>query len=76
MNTLRKTLMMMLIPTLWLAGSAAAQTSYSLRSPDKRIEVRIRAAGSMQYDVLVNGKVLLQNSTLSSISTRPSWAAM
>jgi hypothetical protein len=48
-----------------LAGSAAAQSSYSLRSPDKRIEVRIRTAGSMQYDVLVSGKVLLQNSTLS-----------
>jgi alpha-glucosidase len=65
MNGLRKTLLPLLLSSLWLAGNAAAQSSYSLRSPDKRIEVRIRTAGSMQYDVLVSGKVLLQNSTLS-----------
>jgi alpha-glucosidase len=65
MNGLRKTLLPLLLSSLGLAGHAAAQSSYSLRSPDKRIEVRIRTAGSMQYDVLVNGKVLLLNSTLS-----------
>lgn len=65
MNGLRKTLLPLLVATLWLAGHAAAQSSYSLRSPDKRIEVRIRIAGGMQYDVLVNGRVLLLNSTLS-----------
>jgi alpha-glucosidase len=42
-----------------------AQSSYSLRSPDQRIEVRIRAADRLTYDVLLNGTLLLQNSILS-----------
>ena len=65
MNGLPRTLSLMLAPCLWLAGSAAAQSSYSLRSPDKKIEVRIRAGSRMQYDVLMNGKTLLQDSTMS-----------
>jgi alpha-glucosidase len=65
MNELKRTLLLLLPPCLCLAGSAAAQSGYSLRSPDKRIEVRIRTADRIQYDVLVNGKVLLQNSTAS-----------
>ncbi len=44
---------------------AKAQSNYSLRSPDQRIEVRIRAADRLSYDVLLNGNLLLQNSTLS-----------
>jgi len=65
MNGLPRTLSLMLAPCLWLAGNAAAQSSYSLRSPDKKIEVRIRAGNRMQYDVLMNGKTLLQDSTMS-----------
>ncbi len=65
MNRPIGTLLLLLAPFFALAGNAAAQSSYSLRSPDKRIEVKIRTGASMQYDVLVNGKVLLQNSTLS-----------
>src|SRR5688572_2407487 len=42
-----------------------AQSNYSLRSPDQRIEVRVRAADRLSYDVLFNGNPLLQNSTLS-----------
>jgi alpha-glucosidase len=42
-----------------------AQSSYSLRSPDQRIEVRIHTAGQLRYDVLLNGTLLLQNSRLS-----------
>jgi len=42
-----------------------AQSNYSLRSPDQKIEVRIRAADRVSYDVLLNGAPLLQNSTLS-----------
>ena len=56
---------MFLAPCLWLASNAAAQTSYSLLSPDKKIEVRIRAGGRVQYDVLRDGKILLKDSTLS-----------
>ncbi|HEU5336450.1 MAG TPA: glycoside hydrolase family 97 protein [Terriglobales bacterium] len=44
---------------------AAAQSSYDLRSPDKRIEVRIRTAGQVRYDVLLDGRALLDGCTLS-----------
>src|SRR6202171_603156 len=50
---------------LCFAGRAVADSNYSLRSPDKRIEVRIHAADRIKYDVLLNGKPLLQDSTLS-----------
>src|SRR5262245_20892623 len=48
-----------------LATPVAAQSSYSLRSPNQRIEVRIRLSDRIRYDVLLNGKPLLQDSTLS-----------
>jgi alpha-glucosidase len=54
-----------LIPWLGLARTASAQASYSLLSPDKRIEVRIRTGDRFSYDVLFKGTVLLQNSTFS-----------
>src|SRR5689334_16141087 len=61
--------MKVLIPALTiylaLAGWATAQSNYTLRSPDKRIEVNIRAASRIAYDVRFNGKPLLQDSTLS-----------
>jgi alpha-glucosidase len=50
---------------LVLAGVSAAQSSYDLRSPDNRIEVRIRTAKRIQYDVLLKGRALLQDCTLS-----------
>jgi alpha-glucosidase len=45
--------------------NAAAQSSYDLRSPDGRIEIRIRTAGSIRYDVVLKGRAVLENSTLS-----------
>ena len=48
-----------------LLGNAMAQSSFSLLSPDKRIEIKIRAADKVQYDVLFKGTALLQNSTFS-----------
>lgn len=48
-----------------LAGTAMAQSDYSLRSPDQKIEVRIRNGDRVHYDVLLNGKPLLQDSALS-----------
>ena len=48
-----------------LGQSVVAQSNYSVRSPDQRIEVRVRAADRLSYDVLLNGSLLLQNSTLS-----------
>ena len=50
---------------LWFAGNAMSQTSYALQSPDKRIEIRARATDHIGYDVLFNGKVLLQDSRIS-----------
>jgi alpha-glucosidase len=46
-------------------SNAAAQSSYDLHSPDKRIEVRIRTASGVRYDVLLKGRMLLQDSSLS-----------
>src|SRR5437764_7111088 len=50
---------------MFCAARTMAQSSYDLRSPDKRIEIRIRTAKGVRYDVLLKGKVLLQDSALS-----------
>jgi alpha-glucosidase len=58
---------------IWLLATAfglplakgAAQSSFDLRSPDKRIEVRIRTAEGLRYDVVLNGRAILENSSLS-----------
>ena len=65
MSVYTKALLSPLLPILWFAGSADAQSHHGLRSPDKRLETRIRVADRVEYDVLVNGQVLLQNSTAS-----------
>jgi alpha-glucosidase len=48
-----------------LTGVLRAQSSYDLRSPDGRIEVRIRTLEKISYDVVLRGRALLENSTLS-----------
>ena len=53
------------IPLFGLAVNARAQASYDLRSPDKRIEVRIRTTQGVRYDVVLKGVALLQDSSLS-----------
>jgi alpha-glucosidase len=65
MNHLPRKLAWILIATCWLAMEAKAQSSYDLRSPDKQIEVRIRTAHGVRYDVLLDGRALLQDSSLS-----------
>src|SRR5688572_6875404 len=54
-----------MLSILLLAGNAMAQSGYSLRSPDQKIEVRIRSGGRFKYDVLFNGKPVLLDSSLS-----------
>ena len=54
-----------LISMFWLGIAAQAQSSYDLRSPDKRIEVRIRTAHGVRYDVVLNGRAIMQDSSLS-----------
>lgn len=66
MHTLLKRTPLALAALLLLtAGAAARQPDYRVASPNRRIEMRVRAAGRISYDVLVNGKALLRDSTLS-----------
>lgn len=50
---------------LCMAGNAAAQSNYSVQSPNKKIEVKVRAGDRLSYDVLVNGRAVLQDSALT-----------
>lgn len=65
MNNLCRKLAWMVLAACWLAIRVDAQSSYDLRSPDKQIEVRIRTAHGVHYDVLLDGRALLQDCTLS-----------
>ncbi len=63
----RQTFLTLLVTfaVLLCASAVAAQSSFDLRSPDGRIEVRIRTAHQVRYDVLLKGRALLQDSPLS-----------
>ena len=50
---------------VWPPAFLVAQSSYVLRSPDNRIELRVRTAGQLRYDVLLTGRALIENATLS-----------
>src|SRR5438552_949693 len=58
-------LLTLLATMLTIAASASAQSSFDLRSPDNRIEIRIRTVPVVRYDVLLKGRALLQDCTLS-----------
>ncbi len=63
-----KTLLPLLLLLLLVASfcdEAVAQSSFDLRSPDGRIEVRIRTVGEIRYDVVLNGRSVLEDCTLS-----------
>lgn len=47
------------------ANYQATATTYDLQSPNARIQVRIQIGARLSYDVLVNGKMVLHNSTLA-----------
>jgi alpha-glucosidase len=65
MRTLPRNVSTLIIPILLWGGKTFAQASYDLRSPDGRVEIRIRTAGSLRYDLLLKGRSLLENCTLS-----------
>ena len=65
MNTFCKKAALMLVPLMCLAGRATGQASYTLVSPNKQVELRVRTGDRIQYDVLFKGTLLLQNSTFS-----------
>ena len=46
-------------------SSVFGNTSHELRSPDNRIVVTVRVEERISYDVQVNGKLVLKDSTLS-----------
>jgi alpha-glucosidase len=56
---------LVLLPPFWLAEGARAESAYSLRSPDQRIEVRIRTADRLRYSVLLDDRPLLRDCPLS-----------
>jgi alpha-glucosidase len=57
--------LLVLLPLTLLADPVQAASSYSLRSPNQRIEIQIDAGDRIRYGVLLDGKPLLENSTLS-----------
>jgi len=56
---------LILAGTLSASSASAAQSSFDLKSPDKRIELRIRTANGIHYDVVLKGRAILEDSTLS-----------
>jgi alpha-glucosidase len=54
-----------LLAALLAPISYAADSSFTLRSPDDRIEVQIHVANRITYDIALNGKPLLKDSSLS-----------
>ena len=64
MRKLVKRVLVFLLP-FWSCWLMSAQSNYELRSPDNRIQVKIRTGDKIQYDVLLGGRTLLENSTFS-----------
>ena len=66
MKLLMNAFVLLFAATFCVSGVAAAeQSSFDLKSPDKRIEVRIRTAHGIHYDVVLGGRAILEDSTLS-----------
>src|SRR5882762_9689218 len=65
MNSTRWRVALAFACMLGLVSSARTQTSYSLKSPDGRIEIHVRATERIRYDLVLKDKVLLQDSDLS-----------
>lgn len=67
MHTSSKRILLSLIALLCLAAPVAAQPQWDYRvvSPNQKIDLRISTSGRVRYDVLVGGKTLLRDSTLS-----------
>jgi len=48
-----------------LIQEGVAQSSYDLHSPDGRIELRIRTADRLRYDLVLKGRAVLEGATIS-----------
>ena len=64
MRTLAALLLLLLFVAV-LTEKGVGQSTYDLRSPDGRIEIRIRTVGQIRYDVVLRGRAVLENSTCS-----------
>ncbi len=64
MRNLGSALLLFLFCGVVVSG-LSAQSSYDLRSPDGRIEARIRTSGQIRYDVVLKGRAILENNTIS-----------
>lgn len=60
-----KRILLTLAALLCLSADAAAQSDYRVLSPNQRIELRVNTGDRIRYDVLIGGKTLLRDSTLS-----------
>jgi len=58
---------------LLAVGSARAQASYDLRSLNGRVELRIRTANGIRYDVLLGGRAILQDCALLRMWSTRNW---
>src|SRR5579872_7593883 len=56
---------LVLVLLTFLIANSFGQSSYDVQSPDKRIEIRIRTAGQLRYDVVVKGRAVLENCNIS-----------
>ena len=65
MNIVRLGVLLSIVPFLCLISQAAAPTTFDLRSPDGTIELRVRATGEIEYDLIVDGGAVMEHSTLS-----------
>src|SRR3981081_1649994 len=65
MTKVRKIVLLWAVAAFSLGATAQAQSSFDLKSPDKRIEVRVRTAPGVRYDVVLNGRAILEDSSLS-----------
>jgi alpha-glucosidase len=65
MTGMLKRALYVMLPISLAAGGARGQGSYDLRSPNGRVELRIRTANGIRYDVLLGGRAILQDCTLS-----------
>ena len=65
MTGMLKRALFVVLPISLAVGGARAQSSYDLRSPNGGVELRIRTANGIRYDVLLGGRAILQDCTLS-----------
>jgi len=65
MNMQLEKAILWMVPALLLAGNCLGQSSYDVRSPDNRIELRVRTAQQIRYDVVLNGAEVLRDCPLS-----------